>query len=283
MDSKPTSPLSRRFPDRTDVGKVEEVLRENQSGIPFIPLPGEKQESSGYDLTAFLNLAKDVVGAFVGTVTPSMLLLAFVDRLFIQEEEEELEVFEGFEDKVKYSVKNSIGQRLYFSVGDAEFGKRNVSGGLKAFNVRVFDFTLTEVIRLHRPATCNPLCCPCTLHAFEVSSPPDTHIGTIEQEMNFSGPVFSVRDGKGKNIFRIKGPFGSLLRRTQGEFVIMSPAGGGEVGKIKGIAKDDSTLPEDGFPRNADISGVTFPMELDVQMKALMLGALFLIDYVYLG
>jgi hypothetical protein len=61
------------------------------------------------------------------------------------------------------------------------------------------------------------------------------------------------------------------------EFQILSKDGSTQVGKI---SKQWSGLLREAFT-DADNFGLSFPIDLDVRMKAVMLGALFLIDFMF--
>jgi len=61
------------------------------------------------------------------------------------------------------------------------------------------------------------------------------------------------------------------------EFQILSRDGGTQVGKI---SKKWSGLLREAFT-DADNFGISFPVDLDVRMKAVMLGACFLIDFMF--
>ena len=60
-------------------------------------------------------------------------------------------------------------------------------------------------------------------------------------------------------------------------FQVLSPDGTTQVGKI---SKQWSGLLREAFT-DADNFGVSFPMDLDVRMKATLLGALFLVDFMF--
>ena len=81
-------------------------------------------------------------------------------------------------------------------------------------------------------------------------------------------------------IFTIDGPccpYQSVCCRTQLEFPVSSFDGGHTIGRLYkqwgGVVRELFTV--------ADIYRIEFPMNLDVKMKALFLGATFLIDFVY--
>ena len=135
-----------------------------------------------------------------------------------------------------------------------------------------------EVIHLKRPLRCQDCCFPCCLQEMEVSSPPGTIIGTICQEWSIFHPRLLIKDCLGNPVFRVQGScmtiscFGNDV-----DFNVVSVETGEEIGKITnqwtGLAKEIFT--------DADNPGITFPLDLDVKDKATLLGALFLIDFMY--
>lgn len=71
--------------------------------------------------------------------------------------------FTGFETKNKYSVKNSLGQNVYFAIEDSDCCTRNCCGPARPFDMKVFDNFRNEVIHFHRPLACDSCCFPCCL------------------------------------------------------------------------------------------------------------------------
>ena len=61
------------------------------------------------------------------------------------------------------------------------------------------------------------------------------------------------------------------------EFKVLTPDGETEVGKI---SKQWTGLLKEAFT-DADNFGISFPMDLDVRCKATLIGAVFLIDYMF--
>ena len=90
-------------------------------------------------------------------------------------------------------------------------------------------------------------------------------------------PQFVVEDQDGNVALRIEGPFCTFSFCGDVEFKVMSPDGSTEVGKI---SKQWSGLLKEAFT-DADNFGISFPMDLDVRMKAVLIGALFLIDFMF--
>lgn len=77
----------------------------------------------------------------------------------------------------------------------------------------------------------------------------------------------------GEVVLRIKGPLCTMNMCGDVEFKVKSVDSEHDVGKI---SKQWSGLAREMFS-DADYFGITFPMDLDVKMKAVMLGACFLI------
>ena len=115
-------------------------------------------------------------------------------------------------------------------------------------------------------------------HRLQVHSPPGTIIGTIEQDWSLCIPEFSIKDESGNKILRIEGPcctfscFGKDV-----EFDVFSADSSDKVGKI---SKQWTGLAKEAFT-DADNFGVNFPLDLDVKVKATLLGAVFLIDFMF--
>lgn len=107
----------------------------------------------------------------------------------------------------------------------------------------------------------------------EVSAPPGTILGTVEQEWSIFKPSFSVKNANGEVVLRIEGPFCTMSICGNVEFKVMSADGTREVGCI---SKQWSGLAREMFT-DTDYFGITFPLDLDVRIKAVLLGACFLI------
>ncbi|CAG7817511.1 unnamed protein product [Allacma fusca] len=132
-----------------------------------------------------------------------------------------------------------------------------------------------EVIHLSRPvAHASCLCC-CLLESIDVEAPRGIPVGRVVQDWSMCNSQFRILDASGETVFQIErmstccGPV---------EFQILSKDGSTQVGKISmkwsGLLRETFT--------HAHNFGLSFPIDLDARMKAVMLGALFLIDFMYL-
>lgn len=134
-----------------------------------------------------------------------------------------------------------------------------------------------QVIHLYRPLRCtSPLSC-CFLQRIEVSSPPGTVIGTIEENWSLCSPSFSILDQSGEAVLSIEGPCIPCSCFGDVEFEIKIIGSDEKVGRI---TKQWTGLVKEAFT-DADNFGINFPIDLDVKVKATLLGALFLIDFMF--
>ncbi|XP_022914407.1 phospholipid scramblase 2-like isoform X2 [Onthophagus taurus] len=208
---------------------------------------------------------------------PGLEYLTLIDQLIVKQKIEILEVITGYESKNKFSIRNSLGQKVYYAVEDNDCCTRNCCGPLRPFDMKILDNYGHEVIHLHRPLACDSCLFPCCLQSMEVSSPPGNVVGSVEQEWTLCCPSFKVNNSSGETVLRIEGPFCTMSICGDVEFKVMSADGGTQVGKI---SKQWSGLIREAYT-DSDNFGITFPMDLDVRMKAVMLGACFLIDAMF--
>ncbi|XP_064552327.1 phospholipid scramblase 2 isoform X3 [Drosophila montana] len=202
--------------------------------------------------------------------------LTSIDQLLVKQKVELLEAFTGFETNNKFSIKNALGQKVYYAVEDTDCCTRNMCGPARPFDMKIFDNFQQEVIHLNRPLACSACCFPCCLQTMEVSAPPGNIIGTIEQEWSICSPSFRILNHIGDTVLRIEGPFCTFSLCGDVEFNVVSLTGE-KVGKI---SKQWSGMAREIFT-DADFFGITFPLDLDVRMKAVLLGATFLIDAMF--
>lgn len=209
---------------------------------------------------------------------PGLEYLSMIDQLVINQTVEMLEVFSGFETANKYKVKNSVGQMVFLAVEESECCARNCCGNLRKFEMRLVDTTSRQVIHLKRPFACQSCCFPCCLQKMEVCAPPGVVVGYVEQNWNPLFPSFSIKNASDDVVLTIKGPLcTSSCCCSDVKFRVRSANGNAKVGKIykqwSGVVKEVLT--------DADNFVVTFPMDLDVRIKAVLLAACFLIDMMY--
>lgn len=94
---------------------------------------------------------------------PGLEYLTMIDQLLVHQKVELLEALSGFETKNKFTIKNSIGQKVYYAKEDSDCCTRNMCGPLRPFDMKILDNFQNEVIHLNRPLACDSCCFPCCL------------------------------------------------------------------------------------------------------------------------
>lgn len=190
--------------------------------------------------------------------------LSSISVLVVSQQKEWGEILTGFETKNRYAISDVSGSRLYLAA--EETGSTLLRWFLKA--LRPFTITvLTEsgqvILRVMRPFRFY-------FHRAEVFDSKGQTIGVIERRFSVLRRIYSVLDSSGEEVFQL---FGPILH----PWTFQIKNDGIEYGKI---TKKWSGLLKEGFT-DADNFGVMFPAEWDVKLKALFIGAVFLIDFVH--
>lgn len=208
---------------------------------------------------------------------PGLEYLTQIDQLLVKQQVELLEAFTGFETNNKYKILNSMGQQVFFAAEDTDCCTRQCCGPARPFEMKILDNLQREVIHLTRPLRCSSCFFPCCLQEIEVQSPPGTVLGYCSQEWSICIPKFEIQNAQRETVLRIEGPFCQCNICGDVEFQVLSADGQNQVGKI---SKQWSGLAKEMFT-DADNFGITFPMDLDVTTKAVVLGSCFLIDFMF--
>ncbi|XP_078062771.1 phospholipid scramblase 2-like [Mustelus asterias] len=208
---------------------------------------------------------------------PGLEYLSQIDQLLVHQQVELLEVLTGFETNNKYQIKNSLGQLIYFAAEENDFCNRNCCGNMRSFDMKIIDNLGQEVMSLYRPLRCAGCCCPCCLQELEVMAPPGQPVGYIIQTWDICLPKFTIQNEKKEPVLKIVGPCCVCNCCSDIEIKVTNLD---ETETVGTITKQWTGLMRESFT-DADNFGIQFPMDLDVKMKAVMLGACFLIDYLF--
>ncbi|XP_070173361.1 phospholipid scramblase 1-like isoform X2 [Littorina saxatilis] len=204
--------------------------------------------------------------------------LASVDQLIVKQKMEALEAFTGFETNNKYEVLNTMGQRVFMAVEDTCCCTRCCCGAARPFDIKIMDNHKKEVLHLERPLRCECCLCFCCLQKMEVQAPKGNIIGFVRQAWSpCCVPKYKINNENDETVLRIRGPCFRCNICGDIEFEVTAPDEQTHVGQISkqwtGLAKEIFT--------DADNFGVTFPLDMEIKTKATMLGAVFLIDFMY--
>ncbi|KAM3615568.1 uncharacterized protein V6R79_004259 [Siganus canaliculatus] len=208
---------------------------------------------------------------------PGLEYLTQIDQILIHQRTEMAEAILGWETNNVYTLKNNVGQQVFVATEENDLFTMQIWGNIRPFTIHLHDNMAQEVLTVTRPLKCGMCCFPCCLQKLEVQSPPGNPIGYVEQNWHPFLPKFTILDSGRTPVLKIKGPFCDCSCMSDVTFEVTSLDGSAVVGQI---SKQWSGLIQETFT-DADNFGISFPMDLDVKMKAVMIGACFLIDFMY--
>jgi uncharacterized protein YxjI len=190
--------------------------------------------------------------------------LQSVSSLIITQSKEWGEIVTDFETKNKYVVRNESGGELYYAAEEGgSIILRWFLKALRPFTVVVLNTDNKVLMRVKRPFRFY-------FHEATVVDASGESIGRLSKRFSIIRKKYSVFNSADKEVYQL---FGPLFRPWT--FIIKSD--GEEFGKI---TKKWSGLLTESFT-DADNFGIEFPITWDVKLKALFLGAVFLIDFVH--
>uniref|UniRef100_UPI00398F5709 phospholipid scramblase 2-like n=1 Tax=Pristiophorus japonicus TaxID=55135 RepID=UPI00398F5709 len=204
---------------------------------------------------------------------PGLEHILQIDQILIHQQIELLEVLFGFEGNNKYDIKNKIGQQIYFATERSGMCCRLFCGTRRRLKIKIVDNKGTEVIRLKRPKRCSTCWCPCCLQKLEVQAPPGEPIGYIVQKWHPCLPKFIIQDENQDSVLKINGPCCTSGCGCDVHFKIKNLDESETLGDI--TKKWGSLIVE--AATDVDNFVINFPIDLDVRIKAALMGACFLI------
>lgn len=207
---------------------------------------------------------------------PGLEYLTQVDQLLVHQQVELLEALTGFETNNKFQIKNSLGQQIYFAAEENDCCTRNWCGNMRPFDMKIINTFGQEIMSLYRPLRCAGCCCPCCLQEIEVMAPPGQPIGYVIQTWHPCLPKFTVQNEKREPVLKIGGPC-CVCGCGDVDFQVTNLDETESIGKI---TKQWTGLLREAFT-DADNFGIQFPLDLDVKVKAVLLAATFLIDFLF--
>ncbi|CAL2027285.1 unnamed protein product [Caenorhabditis brenneri] len=215
-------------------------------------------------------------------VPPGLEYLTLLEMIQVYQLKELLEILTNWETKNKYVLKNANGEQCYFAFEESDDCQRQSCGPQRGFVMHIVDNFKREVLTISRDFKCCGNCCcgccscECCLQECTVSTPSMGVLGTMKQKFGCCRVILDVMDSNGQPIFEIAGPDCCTLSGCgDKEFSIRTPNTEQVIGAITkkwgGILRETYT--------KADTFFVSFPQNLDVKLKGVLLGATFLIDF----
>tara|TARA_B100000029_G_scaffold516554_1_gene630842 strand:+ start:7790 stop:8398 length:609 start_codon:yes stop_codon:yes gene_type:complete len=192
--------------------------------------------------------------------------LKSIGNLVVRQRKELTEIITGFETKNAYSIEDMHGQKLY--VAAEASGSTMMRIFLRAFRpfvIRIFpDGSDVMSLQITRPFRWY-------FHQVEVVDGQGQLLGVVERQFSWLNRIYVVNCTVTQEKYYIESPLLSpwtfYIKNGKGE----------EQGKITkkwgGLIKEAIS--------NADDFGVTWPADCDAVVKCVLLGAVFLIDFIY--
>ncbi|XP_059155850.1 phospholipid scramblase 2-like [Physella acuta] len=213
---------------------------------------------------------------------PGLEYLTQLDQVIVKQDIEVLELLFGVETENSYKILNRENQQCYKALEESGFLARQFCGNKRGFKIFIRDNFNQTVITLTRPFKCCSCgsCCACEdMCQDEIEVTSNGYVlGSVRQNWACCSPLFSVMDQHQNPQFEIVGPVCTFtLFNKSIEFTVNRTQDGREIGAI---SKYRGNIAREMFT-DADTFGVTFPIDLDVRLKALLLGCVFLIDFKY--
>ncbi|KAI8486378.1 hypothetical protein Bbelb_358770 [Branchiostoma belcheri] len=218
---------------------------------------------------------------------PGLEYLTQIDQIIVHQQIELFEAFTNVQMANKYAIKNSMGQQIFFAYEDSEFCMRICCGPQRSFTFHVLDNAGHEVMRMRREFKCCagcPWCASCARDccAFEVyvESPPGQLIGMAIQSGSKWKPHYEIMNANGESVFHLWGPccvWNGACCTCDVDFNVYGTDQKTEIGKITrnyaGFARE--------FFTQANHYSMSFPLDLDVKLKAVLMGAMILVDFMF--
>jgi len=183
--------------------------------------------------------------------------------LVVRQKKEWGEILTGFETKNRYAVLDASGQQLYWAAEACSVLARLFLKVLRPFSMHILSVEGRPVIRAEKPFRFY-------FHEMSVYNSDGKLLGGVRRDFSLLTKKFTVSDPAGAVLYGICAP---VLH----PWTFKVSAGGVESGEI---VKNWSGLAKEAFT-DSDNFSVAFPRAADADQKALLLGALFLIDIVY--
>lgn len=189
--------------------------------------------------------------------------LKAAEGLVVQQKKEWAEIITDFETKNRYAVLDTSGRQLYWAAEESSVMARLFLKTLRPFSMHLLSMDGQPVVKVVKPFRFY-------FHEMEILNSEGKLLGSVKREFSVLTKHLTVMDARGGVLYDILAP---VLH----PWTFKISKDGAEPGEI---VKNWSGLAKETFT-DADNFSVKFPGGADAEQKAVLLGALFLIDIMY--
>ena len=205
---------------------------------------------------------------------PGLEPLLGLESVWIHQQVDLVETFLPVETKNKYQITDHRGAQCYMAFEQSNVFGRQFLGTGHPFHMDIIDNYGRMIFYCERPLQC----CDdqVTVHLYD-----GTILGSVTHGWCACwNSEFNVFDQNRSHIFNIDGPCCGCALTTccMSEKYDVYPVH--SKNPVAQIRKEFSGFLQE-IATDADIFGVEFPIDLDAKMKAVLIGAVFLIDFTY--
>jgi len=262
----------------------------NTAMMPGTPMVGQVQPMMQQPMMQQpqLNWMPQPTSGIAG-VPSGLEYLSKLSGMIIHQQHDFSEMFSDIENANVYNIYNDHMQLIYKAAEESNFCARQCCGTSRQFTMRIKENNCREIIRIHRKQAITGFDEEITITSGStnelfgiIRSKKDAGImnkGICGRGCLWNYPIYNLYDSKGMLIFELRGPEGGWCGtccQRDVEYPFMNLLGQ----KVGGVTKV-----WEGYMRNRhtndDKFGLHFPENLCVKLKAALLGAVFLTDFLY--
>ncbi|XP_058838544.1 phospholipid scramblase 4 [Topomyia yanbarensis] len=193
--------------------------------------------------------------------------------VYVEQTYELNEFLSAVSSENRYTVRGPSNEALY-GVSESSDPNDRCWGSLRPFQLSIVDRNNQEVILLKKNLGCGIFCCFCKNQFLELWATPGNLIGCIQQDYGILSREIILMNGDLNTMFRIPISLQNAIRMpSEAHFVVMDR----DMRNQKGTITRAWNVSSSSYTNNIYF---TEP-ELDVRLKALFLGAAFLLEYIY--
>ncbi|XP_033117892.1 phospholipid scramblase 2-like [Anneissia japonica] len=207
-------------------------------------------------------------------IPAELMVLKDIQKLIIRQTADTIGV--GCNQDNEYRILNKTKQQVFFATEETTCCCRCLCGPARSFNIYLQNKHGQEIVRFVRPVRCDGCCCMCCMMRLMIQTPDGEVLGYVKQKWKLFGAKVVVETFDGKPILEIVTSCCPCRCFRDMEFKVfaLETEEEGAIKKQWRGKKDTLNVDHEQFIIN-------FPSNLDVIGKTLLIGASFLMDFMF--